>query len=49
LDGKIEVETTIKKGSMFTIMLPESVADIAGIADDDNEAIFSTYENGVVF
>lgn len=49
LDGKIEMKTEIKKGTTFTITLPEPDTDAAGTASDDNEAIFSIREDGSVF
>ncbi len=49
LNGEIEVETETNKGTTFTITLPEPDTEIAGIADDDNEAIFNNYDDGVVF
>lgn len=49
LNGEIEVETEMNNGTIFNIILPEPDIDIAGIADNDNEAIFSTFEDGAVF
>lgn len=49
LNGEIEVESEINNGTIFNITLPEPDIDIVGIADNDNEAIFSTFEDGVVF
>lgn len=49
LDGKIEVETDLNKGTTFTVVLPESDIEIAGIAGDDNELIFNAGEDEDVF
>lgn len=49
LDGKIEMETEIGKGTTFTILLPESEIKAAGISGDDNEAIFNTQEDSSIY
>jgi signal transduction histidine kinase len=49
LDGKIEVETELNKGTTFKVVLPESDIGVAGIAGDDNEFIFNASEDEDIF
>jgi signal transduction histidine kinase len=49
LNGDIEFETKINNGTVFNITLPEPDTGIIGTADNDNEALFSTYDDGVAF
>ena len=44
LDGKIEIQSEIGKGSKFTFSIPEAKSDIAGFSTDGNEFLFNEEE-----
>ncbi|MGE0088209.1 MAG: sensor histidine kinase [Bacteroidales bacterium] len=44
LGGKIDIQTELNKGSVFTVAIPEYDGDIPGIAFDDNEFFFNSDE-----
>jgi signal transduction histidine kinase len=44
LGGKIDIETELNKGSVFTVSIPEYEGEITGIAFDDNEFFFNSDE-----
>jgi len=44
LGGKIDIQTELNKGSLFTVSIPEFNGEILGIAFDDNEFFFNSNE-----
>jgi signal transduction histidine kinase len=44
LEGKINIQSEINKGSTFTISIPEAKTNIAGFSADGNEFMFDTDE-----
>jgi signal transduction histidine kinase len=44
LGGKIEIQTELNKGSLFTVSIPEFDGNIPGIGFDDNEFFFNSDE-----
>jgi signal transduction histidine kinase len=44
LNGEVEIQSEIGKGSIFTIAIPENKSDIAGFSTDGNEFLFDEEE-----
>lgn len=49
LDGTIEIETSLNKGSTFAITIPQADTEIYGISANDNEVIFDTNDDVSIF
>jgi len=49
LNGTIDIQTTLKKGTTFTITLPQEDVDVTGVSANDNEVIFGGDEDVCVF